>query len=130
MRLSRGLMLIYVTGFLRSLGVGMLGVVLALYLSRVGVSATSIGLVIGVGLLGACAATVTVTWAGTRIGYRASLVALSLLAAAGDLGLVVLPAYRPRPRSPRLPSRSLSTNTNSDLLSRFRLTQFMCRLVG
>jgi MFS family permease len=93
MRLSRGLLLIYGAGFLRSLGVGLLGVVLAVYLSRVGVSATSIGLVIGVGLLGACAATVTVTWAGTRIGYRASLVALSLLAAVGGLGLVVLPAF-------------------------------------
>jgi hypothetical protein len=34
-----------------------------------------------------------VTWASTRIGYRASLVALSLLAAVGGLGLVVLPAF-------------------------------------
>ena len=31
MRLSRGLLLIYAAGFLRSLGVGLLGVVLAVY---------------------------------------------------------------------------------------------------
>jgi MFS family permease len=93
MRVSRGLLLIYVAGFLRSLGVGLLGVVLAVYLSRIGVGATRIGLVIGVGLLGACAATAVVTWAGARIGYRASLVALSLLAAVGGLALVALPAF-------------------------------------
>ena len=93
MPLSRSLLLIYVAGFLRSLGVGLLGVVLAVYLSRVGIGAASIGLVIGIGLLGACAATAMVTWAGRRIGYRISLVALALLAALGGLGLVALPAF-------------------------------------
>ena len=93
MRVSRSLLLIYVAGFLRSLGVGLLGVVLAVYLSRVGVGATVIGLVIGVGLLGACAATAVVARAGTQIGCRASLVAVSLLAAVGGMGLVVLPAF-------------------------------------
>jgi MFS family permease len=93
MRVSRNLLLIYVAGFLRSLGVGLLGVVLALYLSRVGIGAASIGLVIGVGLLGAFAATAAVACAGTRIGYRISLVALSLLAALGGLALAALPAF-------------------------------------
>ena len=93
MRLSRGLLLIYATGFLRSLGVGLLGVVLALYLSRAGFGATQIGVVIGFGLLGACAATAVVAWAGSRIGYRSSLVALSLLAALGSLALAALPSF-------------------------------------
>ena len=93
MRVSRGLLLIYVAGFLRSLGVGLLGVVLALYLSRIGVGATGIGLVLGAGLLGACVATAVVTWAGTRIGYRASLVVLSLLAALGGVALAVAPSF-------------------------------------
>ena len=57
MRLSRPLVSIYCAGLLRSLGVGLLGVILAVYLSRAGVSTTSVGVVIGVGLLGACAAT-------------------------------------------------------------------------
>lgn len=93
MRMSRALTLIYCAGFLRSLGVGLLGVILAVCLSRAGVSTTSIGVVIGVGLLGACAATAWVTWAGTRIGCRTTLVTLSLLAAAGGLSLAILPSY-------------------------------------
>ena len=68
MRLSRSLLVIYVAGFLRSLGVGLLGVVLALYLARVGVRATGIGLVIGAGLLGACVATAAVVWAAYASG--------------------------------------------------------------
>jgi MFS family permease len=93
MRLSRGLFLIYVAGFLRSLGVGLLGVVLAVYLSRVGIGSTGIGLVIGIGLLGACAATATAAFVTSHIGYRASLVALSLLAALGGVALVILPSF-------------------------------------
>jgi MFS family permease len=93
MRLSRTLVLIYCAGFLRSLGVGLLGVILAVYLSRAGVSTTRIGVVIGVGLLGACAATAWVTWAGVRIGCRGTLVTLSLLAAAGGIALAFLPSY-------------------------------------
>ena len=93
MRLSRSLLVIYVAGFLRSLGVGLLGVVLAVYLSRVGVGATGIGLVIGAGLLGACVATATVAWGSVRIGYRASLITLSLLAALGGWALAILPSF-------------------------------------
>jgi MFS family permease len=93
MRLSRSLFVIYVAGFLRSLGVGLLGVVLAVYLSRVGISATGIGLVIGAGLLGACVATAAVAWGSIRIGYRTSLVTLSLLAALGGLALATLPSF-------------------------------------
>ena len=93
MRLSRSLLVIYMAGFLRSLGVGLLGVVLAVYLSRVEVSATGIGLVIGAGLLGACVATAAVAWGSVRIGYRASLVTLSLLAALGGWALAILPSF-------------------------------------
>jgi MFS family permease len=93
MRLSRALVSIYCAGLLRSLGVGLLGVILAVYLSRAGVGTTSIGVVIGVGLLGACAATAWVTWAGFRIGCRRTLVTLSLLASAGGLALAILPSY-------------------------------------
>jgi MFS family permease len=91
--LSRTLLMIYVAGFLRSLGVGLLGVILGVYLARVGVGATSIGMVIGAGLLGACAATAVVAWAGARVGYRTSLVLLALLAAVGGLALAILPSF-------------------------------------
>jgi predicted MFS family arabinose efflux permease len=93
MRLSRSLLVIYLAGFLRSVGVGLLGVVLAVYLSRVGVSATGIGLVIGAGLLGACVATAAAAWGSARIGYRSSLITLSLLAALGGWALAILPSF-------------------------------------
>ena len=89
---SRPLLLIYVVGFLRSLGVGLLGVILAVYLARVGVGAVGIGLVIGAGLLGACAATAGIAWAGERAKYRSSLVVLSLLAVVGGFSLAALPS--------------------------------------
>ncbi len=93
MRLSRSLFLIYVAGFLRSLGVGLLGVILGVYLSRAGIGATNIGVLVGAGLLGACAATGMVTWAAARVGYRTSLVTLSLLAAVGGFALAALPSF-------------------------------------
>jgi MFS family permease len=93
MRLSRPLLVIYVAGFLRSLGVGLLGVILGVYLSRIGVSSMRIGFVIGAGLLGACAATAVVARAGGRVGYRSSLITLSLLAAVGGVALAVLPSF-------------------------------------
>lgn len=93
MPLSRPLLLVYVAGALRSLGVGLLGVILAVYLSRAGVGATGIGLVIGAGLLGACGATAVIAWAGVRVGYRSSLFILSLLAAVGGVALAALPSF-------------------------------------
>ena len=92
MRLSRSLLLVYIAGFLRSLGVGLLGVILAVYLSRVGIGAAGIGLVIGIGLVGACVATAIVAWAGKRIGHRRSLFFLSLMTALGGIGLATLPS--------------------------------------
>jgi MFS family permease len=90
---SRSLVMIYLAGFVRSLGVGLLGVVLGVYLARVGLGAASIGVVIGVGLLGACVATSIIAWMGVRVGYRSSLVVLSLLAAVGGLALAVVPSF-------------------------------------
>ncbi len=46
----RDLVLINAAGFLRSLGVGLMGVVLGIYLFRVGLSSFTIGLVIAAGL--------------------------------------------------------------------------------
>jgi MFS family permease len=92
MRMSRPLLLLYTAGFLRALGVGFLGVVLGVYLSRVGVSATWIGLVIGAGIAGMSVATATASWVGPRIGCRSTLVVLSLLTALGGLALAVVPS--------------------------------------
>jgi MFS family permease len=87
MSLSRNLLLIYSASFLRSLGVGLTGVILGIYLSRAGFSATRIGVVIAAGLAGTALATLAVGLRGDRLGRRRTLVGLSLLMGAGGLGL-------------------------------------------
>ena len=82
-RLERDARLIYLAAFLRSATVGLTGVVLAIYLSEIGLSAAAIGLVIGSGLAGAAAATVLVSLRGDAVGRRHVLVALAALSACG-----------------------------------------------
>ena len=79
----RNLVLIYSAAWLRSFGIGFLGVVLGVYLSREGFSATAIGLVIAAGLAGAAAGTVFITFNADQMGRRRTLFVLSLLTALG-----------------------------------------------
>ncbi len=58
--------------FLRSLGVGLMGVVLGIYLSRIGLSAFRIGAVVAIGLAGSALATTVVGFAADRIGRKSS----------------------------------------------------------
>jgi len=88
----RDLVLINAAGFLRSLGVGLLGVVLGIYLFRVGLSPFTIGLVIAVGLAGSALATFIVSFVADRVGRKQSLLVLSLLAGIGGLALALSPA--------------------------------------
>lgn len=88
---TRDLILINAAGFLRSFGVGWIGVVLGIYLFRTGLSSTAIGLVIAVGLAGAASATVVVTFAADRIGRKYLLVLLSLLSAVAGVALALSP---------------------------------------
>ena len=89
MRLSRPIALLYVAGFLRSLAVGMLGVVLGVYLSRLGFSLTRIGLILGAGLVGISISTILVSVLADRIGRRYSLIILSVLTALGGIALAI-----------------------------------------
>jgi MFS family permease len=88
----RDLVLINAAVFLRSFGVGLMGVVLGIYLFRVGLSSFTIGLVIATGLAGAALATVIVSFAADRLGRKRSLIFLSLLAGIGGLALALSPA--------------------------------------
>lgn len=93
--------LIYAAAFLRAVATGMLGVLLGLYLARLGFNAAAIGLVVGAGLAGATLGVAVVTFLGDRIGRRRSLVGLALLGAVGglaaafaaDLALVLAAAF-------------------------------------
>jgi len=89
---NRDLSLIGASGFLRSFGTGLLGVVVGIFLSRSGHSSLFIGLVIAAGLVGSALATTAVGAAADRLGRRRFLIALALLAALGGLGLALVPA--------------------------------------
>jgi MFS family permease len=84
----RNLAIIYVAAWMRSFGIGLLGVVLGVFLYREGYSSTAIGLVIAAGLAGAATGTVFITFKADRLGRRRTLFVLSLLTAAGSLPLI------------------------------------------
>jgi MFS family permease len=79
--------LIFVAAFLRSLGIGLLGVILGIYLYRVGYSSLQIGAVVGTGLAGSACATAFLSFAADRLGRKRSLLLLSILSAAGGVAL-------------------------------------------
>jgi len=84
----RNLALIYAAAWLRSFGIGFLGVVLGVFLYREGLSSTAIGLVIAAGLAGAATGTVFITFKADRLGRRPTLFVLSLLTALGAVPLI------------------------------------------
>lgn len=81
---------LFTAAFLRALATGMVGVLIGIYLAKLGFDPAQTGTVIGVGLGGAALAALVVTLFGDRIGRRKALVALSLLGAGG--GVVVAAA--------------------------------------
>src|SRR5207253_2908095 len=87
MRLSRNLAALYAAAFLRSASIGLLGVVLAVYLSRTGFSATAIGLVLAAGLAGSAAANALTGRYGEALGRRRALIGAAILSSAGGIGL-------------------------------------------
>ena len=80
------LFLIYSAAFLRSLGIGLTGVILGVYVARAGFSATIIGFVISAGLAGSAVATLLVSMRADQLGRRLTLIGLSILSALGGLG--------------------------------------------
>ncbi|HUK88146.1 MAG TPA: MFS transporter [Terriglobales bacterium] len=88
--MRRNLVLIYLATFLRSLGVGLLSVLLGVYLARIGFSATKVGVTVAYGLAGGILATLLVTYRADRLGRRRTLIVLALLSAVGGLGLAFL----------------------------------------
>ena len=85
---ARNLAIIYVAAWMRSFGIGLLGVVLGVFLYREGFSSSAIGLVIAAGLAGSAVGTVFITFKADHLGRRQTLSVLSLLTAAGALPLI------------------------------------------
>jgi MFS family permease len=89
---TRDLALINAAGFLRSFGVGLMGVLLGIYLFRTGLTSFAIGVILAVGLTGAALATVLVSLIADRVGRRTFLLSLSLLSGVGGIALAVSPS--------------------------------------
>jgi len=88
---SKDLLLINAAACLRSFTFGLTGVVLGIYLFRVGLSSFNIGMVIAAGLAGSALATVGVAAKADRAGRRRTLIVLSLLGTMGALALALTP---------------------------------------
>jgi MFS family permease len=82
-----GRRILYATAFLRAVSTGLVGVLLGVYLAKVGLSCASVGVVIAAGLVGATLSAVLATFWGDRIGRRRMLFGLSAFAVAGTVGV-------------------------------------------
>jgi MFS family permease len=82
--------LLFFAAFLRSLVIGMTGVLLAIYLSSSGWDVKAIGTLVTAGLAGNAAATLLISLLSARAGSRKTLAVLALLNAAGLLGLALM----------------------------------------
>jgi MFS family permease len=78
---------ICLSGFLRSLSVGMTGVLLAIYLGTVGWNVERAGLLVTIGLAGSAAGTLVTSLFAERVGRRRTLEVLGLLASLGTAAL-------------------------------------------
>jgi MFS family permease len=79
--------LLYLSAFARAVATGFLGVLLGVYLARLGLDAAAIGLVASAGLTGAAASVLAVTLFGDRLGHRRALAGVALASVAGGLAL-------------------------------------------
>jgi len=86
--------LLYSAALLRSLGTSLVGVLLGIYLAKLGFDAAEAGLVVGLGLAGAATAALLVTLTADRIGRRRALVSLALLGVVGTtIGVLSSPPF-------------------------------------
>jgi MFS family permease len=81
--------ILYTVAFLRALATGMIGVLLGIYLARLDLGPSEIGVIIGLGLAGGAGAALVVTIFADRLGRKRCLIALSIAGAAGGAAAAV-----------------------------------------
>lgn len=91
--LTNDTLLVLLSAFVRSAGVGYLGVVFAFSLVSLGLTATQIGLLVSLGLAGGAVGTLGVALFADRFGRRHSLILLSLLSIGGGVGFSFRPGF-------------------------------------
>jgi MFS family permease len=90
--MKKDLLLINTAACLRSVSVGLTGVVVGIYLFRNGFSSLHIGLVIAAGLGGTAVATLIVSLRADHLGRRTTLLFLALLGSIAGLALAMTPS--------------------------------------
>ena len=85
--------LIYAASFLRSVSIGMIAVLMAIYLMKVGFTKTEVGIVVSIGLIGSALGNLFVTFFGDKLGRRKILIAYAILSAAGALSVIISPNF-------------------------------------
>jgi MFS family permease len=90
--MNKDLLLIKTAAFLRSVSVGLTGVVVGVYLFRNGFTSLDIGMVIGAGLAGAAVATLVVSLRADLLGRRPILFLLTLLGSLAGVALAITPS--------------------------------------
>jgi MFS family permease len=78
---------LYLAVVARSLATGMIGVLLGVHLAALELPASSVGVVVGLGLAGATLATTIVTFGGDRLGHRRALLGITMLSVLGAAAL-------------------------------------------
>jgi MFS family permease len=91
--IPRNLKVVYSAAFLRSLGIGMTGVFLGVYLARAGFTALWIGAIVAAGLAGSAALMAGVSFYADRLGRRRSLVFMAALTVVGGVGFVIATSH-------------------------------------
>src|SRR5215475_12233646 len=89
--MNRDLLLINTAAFMRSVTIGLTGVLVGVFLFRSGFSSLSIGLVIGTGLAGAAVATLVISLRADSMGRRATLLLLAVLSSISGIALATVP---------------------------------------
>ena len=80
---------LYVAAFVRALATGMIGVLLGIYLSALHLDADAIGVIVGLGLVGAAVATLLATLYADVAGHRRALIFLTLSSSVGAVLLTL-----------------------------------------
>lgn len=81
--------LIYCASFIRAFSIGMIAVLMAIYLMKVGFTKAQVGIVVSVGLMGGATGNLFVTFFGDCLGRRKVLFGYALLSALGAIAVCV-----------------------------------------
>jgi len=117
--MNKDLLLINAAALLRSVSVGLTGVIVGIYLFRNGFSSLTIGLVIGAGLAGAAVATIVVSLRA-HLGRRSTLLFLALLSSIAGIALAITPSL---PLLPVLAFVGMLNGMGTDRSAAFALEQ-------